>query len=387
MTSPRRLGRPALAVACASLAVPFLVAAQSGARPATTAHRAGPASIASRRVDSLMRAEMAKRVIPGAAVVVVQRGRVVKKSAYGLASVELAVPATTRSLFQIASATKNVTGLATMQLVEAGKFALDDKVTDLLPGLPETWRPVTVRQLLSHTSGLPDVILNLQTGEWIPGSRDSVLKVLATMPHKPAGSAWSYNQTNYLLLGMLIETFGGLPYRDYFRQRVLGPMGVREIAFGDSRSVIGGRVTEYTRLGLPKEISKLTELRGLDYQYPDALYTAAGIFMHADDMARWLVGVSKGAGLAPATFSTMTTTVALNDGTVFHFPGSQDGYALGWLTRDAPGNRLYGGSGGGRTALFFYPDDGLAVAVMTNLQGAGPEGLVELVAGIYRPSH
>jgi len=369
------------------LLVPSVVAAQAASRPVPALQRAPAPTALARRVDSLMQAEMTKRVIPGAAVVVVQHGRVVKKSAYGVASVELGVPATTRSLFQIASATKNVTGLATMQLVEAGKFALDDKVVDLLPGLPAAWRLVTVRQILSHTSGLPDVILNMQTGEWIPGSRDSVLKVLATMPQKPAGSEWSYNQTNYMLLGMLIDKFGGLPYRDYFRERVLAPMGVRQVAFGDSRSVIAGRVTEYTRLGLPEGITKLAELRGLDYQYPEALYTAAGIFMHADDMALWMLGVARGAGLAPSTFAAMTTTVPLNDGKLFHFPDSDVGYGLGWISRDTPGRHAFGGSGGGRTALFFYPKDDLAVAVMTNLQGAGPEGLVDLVAGIYQKKH
>jgi len=399
MTTRPLLHRAALALTFAPWIAASPAAAQSAARPSAPAAAPAAAPAVARaasspptralsaRVDSLMRAEMAKRVIPGAAVVVLQHGRVVKKRAYGLASVELAVPATTRSLFQIASATKNVTGLATMQLVEAGKFTLDDKVADLLPGLPDTWRPVTVRQILSHTSGLPDMILNAETGVWIPGSRDSVIKVLATMPLKPAGSEWSYNQTNYMLLGMLIEKYSGLPYREYFQQRVLRPMGVREVAFGDSRSVIAGRVTEYTRLGLPDSIRTLTELHGLDYQYPDALYTAAGIFMHADDMAQWMLGVSRGGGLERATFATMITGATLNDGKSFHFPDSDVGYAMGWITRDTPGHSAYGGSGGGRTALFFYPSDSLAVAVMTNLQGAGPEGLVELVAGIYRKGH
>lgn len=156
------------------------------------------------RIDSLMHAAMTRRLIPGAAVVVVKDGRVVKKSVYGLASVELDVPATTATRFQIASATKNVTGVAVMQLVEGGKFKLDDHVYDLLPKLPAAWKPVTVRQLLSHTSGLPDMIVDADKGGWLSGGPDSVIAQLA-------GAEWSYNQTNYMLLGMLIERYGGLP--------------------------------------------------------------------------------------------------------------------------------------------------------------------------------
>ena len=336
-----------------------------------------------RAVDSLMRAEMARRLIPGASLVVVRDGRVVKKDAYGLASIELDVPATTSTLFQIASTTKNVTGVAVMQLVEAGKFTLGDRVTELLPGLPRAWQPVTVRQLLGHTSGLPDMILDPQTGVWLPGSRDSVIAQLANMPVKAPGAAWSYNQTNYMLLGMLIDRFGGLPYRDYFRQRVFAPLGITGVVFGDSRTVAKGRATEYTRLGLPKGATA-ADLRAFSYEYPDALYTAAGIFMHADDMGRWMEGVTRGATLSPASFATMVTPTSLNDGKPFRFPDSPMGYAMGWVTFDHPAPRAYGGSGGGRAAVFFYPDDRLAVAVLTNLQGAGPEELVELVAGAYR---
>ena len=332
------------------------------------------------RVDSMIRAEMSSRAIPGLAVVVVKDGKVIKKTTYGLASIELESAATNATLFQIASATKNVTGVAIMQLVEQGKFRLDDRIADLLPGLPETWRPVTVRHLLSHTSGIPDMILDPNTGVWIPGSPDSVIAQLAKMPIKPAGSEWSYNQTNYMLLGMLIEKVSGLPYRDYFSQRVFKPLGVTNVAFGDSRTVVKGRTSEYTVLGLPKPPKSLSELHAFSYQYPDALYTAAGIFINAEDMARWLVGVSNGATLSPASFTAMTTTVSLNDSKPFHFPDSDNGYGLGWITFDRAAHRAVGGSGGGRAALLFYPEDRLAVAIMTNLQGSGPESLVEMVA-------
>jgi CubicO group peptidase (beta-lactamase class C family) len=100
-------------------------------------------------------------------------------------------------------------------------------------------------------------------------------------------------------------------------------------------------------------------------------------------MARWLVGVANGATLSPAAFEAMTTTVSLG-GRPFHFPDSPMGYGLGWMTIDDPAHRAVGGSGGGRCAVLHYPDEGFGVAVMTNLQGSGPEDLAERVADIVR---
>jgi len=338
------------------------------------------------RIDSLVNAVMAKRLIPGAAVVVVRDGEVVKKTAYGLASVELQAPATSRTLFQIASVTKNMTAVAVMQLVEAGRFGLDDRICDLLPGLPAAWRPVTVRNLLGHTSGLPDVILDPEKGVWLPGSRDSMLHQLASMPAKPAGTEWAYNQTNYMLLGMLVEKASGMPFTEYCRRQVFEPMGMTGVVFGDSRLVAPGRASEYTRLDIDPGATRLTDLHAFSYEYPEALLTAAGIFMNADDMARWMVGVQNGATLSRRDFETMTTTVTI-DGKPFHFPDTPMGYGLGWMVIDDPDHRAVGGSGGGRCAVLFHPEEGLAIAVMTNLQGAGPEDLVERIAGIVRSAH
>lgn len=368
--SPRQLNLALVSLISASLAAMPLHAQQ--------------ATRAVARVDSIMRAEMARRLIPGAAVVVVRNGAVVQSSAYGLASLELDVPVTSRTLFQVASITKNMTGVAIMQLIDSGAFALDDRVTTLIGGLPPAWAAVTVRQLLSHTSGLPDMILDPEKGTWLPGSRDSVIAQLARMPVKPAGAEWAYNQTNYMLLGMLIDKFAGRPYVSYLREQVLAPRGVTGAAFGDSRTVAAGRTTEYSRLGLPTGATRLTDVRAFHYEYPDALLTAAGIFMHAEDLGRWLVALSAGAGLSRPAFQAMTAAAPLADGKPFHFPGSTMGYGLGWIVVDPPARRAFGGSGGGRAALFIYPDEALAVGVLTNLQGAGPESLVELVAAVHR---
>src|SRR5512138_3161277 len=120
----------------------------------------------SARLDSLMRAEMKKQNIPGAAVVVLKNGKVLANRSYGLASIELQSPVTANTVFPVASVTKTFTGTAAMLLVERGKLSLDDNVRKILPEIPEAWSNVTVRQLLGHTSGLPDVIVNPVLGTW-----------------------------------------------------------------------------------------------------------------------------------------------------------------------------------------------------------------------------
>src|ERR1043166_3400983 len=125
-------------------------------------------------VDDYVRSEMKKRHLPAVAVVVIREGRVVKEKAYGLANVELNVAADEETLFQIASTTKAFTATAVMSLVEEGKISLDERVRRILPQLPLAWNGVTVRQLLSHTSGLPDVVVKEDSDEVIAQTRPEV---------------------------------------------------------------------------------------------------------------------------------------------------------------------------------------------------------------------
>src|SRR5205807_8321429 len=125
---------------------------------------------------------MKKRRIPGLSLAVLRDGQPVTRKAYGLASVELDVPATVDTVYQLASTTKIFTGTAIMLLVEEGKLSLDDHVNGLLPGLPATWNNITVRHCLTHTSGLPDGSLSDDTDEVLADTRDEAWKKLAVMP-------------------------------------------------------------------------------------------------------------------------------------------------------------------------------------------------------------
>jgi CubicO group peptidase (beta-lactamase class C family) len=180
---------------------------------------------------------------------------------------------------------------------------------------------------------------------------------------------------------MLIEKHAGLAFPAFVRERIFAPLGMATATFGDSRPILPGRTTEYTRLGVT-EPRRVADLRTFSYEYPTWLLTAAGIFFSADDAARWLLAIDGDQLLPRAAFREMTTTVSLN-GQPFHFPGDPMGYGIGWITIDTPTHRAVGGSGGGRATILYYPDDRLGVAVLTNLQGAGPEDLADRVARLY----
>lgn len=336
------------------------------------------------RVDALIAAAMQASNIPGVQVVVVRDGKVVKDGAYGLADVALQVPVTSRSVFPVASVTKVFTATAVLSLVEAGKFRLESPVGELLPGLPEAWRPVLVRQLLSHTSGLPDVVVNPVRGEWLGKTRDEALAKAGALPmQSQPGTAWSYNQTNYVLLGLLLEKFAGATFEAVAQQRFFTPLAMTATRFGDSLDVVPGRGPWYTRLDWSSEQPKLSKTLHLAaVTYPDFMHTAAGLNTTAGELARWVEAVVAGKLLRPESLTAMWTATRLADGVTFRM-GDTLGIGLGWMVDDRPGHQAVGGSGGSCVAFRHYLPDHLTVVVLTNCQGIDPDGLVDEVANCY----
>jgi CubicO group peptidase (beta-lactamase class C family) len=336
--------------------------------------------------DAFIREQMAAKKIPGMSVAVVQDGKLLFERAYGLANIELNVPVTTATKFIIASTTKAWASTAIMMLVEQGKVGLDQPVGDLVPNLPDSWRPVPVRRLLSHTSGLPDVMLSPNTGEMISHVRDSAIMLAGAKPLDfPAGARWSYNQTNYMLLGMIIDRVTGTPFMTWILDQIAKPLGLTSPIFGDSRAVVPGRTTQYTRLALSAQgpPKLLDSLRVTAYLYDSFLHMAAGLNTTATDLARFGDAVRAGRLIKPALRDTMWTAVKLSGGEVFRFGGAA-GFGLGWQVDDDPAGKVVGMDGGAAASLKVYPARKLTVAVLTNLQGSGPEQLAAGVAALFK---
>ena len=320
------------------------------------------------------------------AVAVIQDGKARFDRAYGLANVENNVPLTTKSKFIIASVTKAWASTAIMMLVEQGKVRLDQPVGELVPNLPASWRNVPVRRLLSHTSGLPDVMLSSNTGEMISHDRDSAIALAGAKPLDfPVGTQWSYNQTNYVLLGMMVDRVTGTPFMPWILDHIAKPLGLGSAIYGDSRAIVPGRTTQYTRLALaahgpPKP---LDSLRVASYLYDSFLHMAAGLNTTAADLARFGDAVRAGRLIPTALRDTMWTAISLADGKIFRFGGTSR-MGLGWMVDDDPSGKIVGMDGGAAASLRVYPARKLSIAVLTNLQGGGPEELVKGVAEQFR---
>jgi CubicO group peptidase (beta-lactamase class C family) len=337
------------------------------------------------RADAWIREQMATRKIPGMAVAVVQDGKVVFDCGYGLANVELQVPVTPQTRFIIASTTKAWAATAIMTLVEQGKVGLDQPIGELLPDLPASWRPVSVRRLLSHTSGLPDVSVSSNTPELLAYTRDSALMLAAAKPADfPVGTQWAYNQTNYVLLGMIVDRVTGTPFMTWIIDHLAKPLGLTSPIFGDSRAVIPGRTTQYTRWALPAQgpPKPLDSLRVTSYRYEPWMHMAAGLNMSAADLARFGDAVRAGHLITPALRDTMWTAISLADGKVFRFGGTA-GMGLGWGVDDDPAGKVVEMDGGAAASLSVRPAQKLSIAVLTNLQGAGPDQLSRGIAKFF----
>src|ERR1700754_4906986 len=251
------------------------------------------------KVQALLRREMRERRIPGLQVAVVRRGKIVLLRSFGVANLQDSVPVGDRSVFAANSCTKAFTGVAVMQLVEEGKIDLSAPVSSYLDELPAAWRPVTVRQLLTHVSGLPNIlnVLDPSTGK-LTGRDDedaAWAKVRAMPLESPAGERFSYNQTNYVLLGKIIDKYSGQPFARFFGARQFIPAGMTNTPFGDSRDIIPRQAPSYRYVGsLDGHALGEDRLVFAYAEFPPFRRAASGLNSTAEDVARWLIALREG---------------------------------------------------------------------------------------------
>jgi len=342
-----------------------------------------------KKVNDLLTREMKEQKIPGLELVVIKDKKIVLSEAKGVANIEFSVPVTDTTIFSINSIAKVFTGTAIMQLVEKGKINLDNAVGDYLDSLPVNWQKVTLKQLLGHISGLPDIEDDFTGGLVGNKGEDTAWKVVQTMPlqFKP-GEQFSYNATNYLLLQKIIEKFGKLPFEQYIQQHQLDIIGMRKTMFGNSFEVEKGKAPTYMYYEKDKNTGEYIKSEKLIQTYenfPKTFRADAGMFSTANDMAKWLISLTSEHRLLNNSNSieTMWTPVKLNNGKTEGFGGILNGYALGWLVVDRSQHPAVAAIGGGRAAILVYPRDDLAIILFTNLSGCSPELIVDKIAKLY----
>jgi CubicO group peptidase (beta-lactamase class C family) len=323
------------------------------------------------QVDHYLRDQMAKNHIPGLAVAVVRDGKVIKANGYGQANLEWPSPVSTKTRFQLASATKPFTGTALMLLVQEGKLSLDDPVTKHLPEAPAAWQSITLRHLASHTAGLKDDL-----GHGFETAAEAV-KLAAGLPLDfTPGERASYGITGYLVLTHIIEKVSGKPFPAFMRERLFGPLGMDGAAFDNAK--VGGPIR--TSDPLPNRASSYAwgdnRQTSFDFLYPVHSYSAGGLYASADDFAKWAVALDQGRFLSSASLQAMWSPMRLAG-------GGEGEFATGWALSTYRGKRTVGHSGGPALAdVLRFPDEKLTIVVLCNQQRMFPY-LAQGIADLY----
>ena len=325
--------------------------------------------------DDYIALQMRRQQVPGLSLAVVQDGRVVKLQGYGFADLELQVPVTPDTVFEIGSITKQFVAAAIMTLVEQGKINLNEPASAYLPELPFAWREVTIRQLLTHTSGIPDFEEILGYGAYrTPTTAQQLLAVAAAKPIAfSPGAQWHYSTTGYYLLGLIIEKASGVPYVPLIEQRILGPAGMTRTRSSAPTEIIAGRASGYAL-----EDGRIVNRDAIQ---PTAVGGAGDLVSTTGDLAKWNALLDAQSVLAIESYAQMWANQALAD-------GSPSGYGFGWFVSPVRGHRAQehsGGTAGFSSDILRLPDDRVTVIVLTNSYDANPAGMASHIAAQFVP--
>lgn len=356
----------ALFLSCAPIPAPF---AQSQAtKPAAPVSRkaspaARPLAGDAAAIDTLFKTAV-KPSDPGLAVVVVRKGQVLHRAAYGLANIELGVAARPEHVFRIGSVTKQFTAAVIMMLADEGHLAVSDPITKFLPDYPTQGRTITVEHLLTHTSGIQSYT---DMPKWRNMFRQdlSLTELIDVFKNEPMqfapGTRWRYNNSGYILLGAIIEKVTGKKYADMVRERIFQPLAMADTRYDDTEAVIPRRAAGYaqTRTGL-------INAQYLSMTQP---YAAGALMSTVDDLAKWEAGLAAGKVVKAAALEKMFADYPLAS-------GAPSGYGYGWQIGAYEGRPVQehgGGIPGFRAHVLRMPSDGVYVAVLSNVSAPEPD--------------
>jgi CubicO group peptidase (beta-lactamase class C family) len=326
------------------------------------------------RIDEFVRDEMRRQRIPGIAIGIVNKGEVTARG-YGYANLEHLAPVTDETIFQSGSLGKMFTAAAVMLLVEDGRLALSDPVWKFFPTAPAAWNSITVRHLLTHTSGIPDY-----TTSTFDYRKDYTEEELAQLAFEgelefPPGSRWNYSNTGYALLGFIVRRVSGQFYGDVLAERIFRPLRMRTARVISEADIIPHRAAGY-------QLVK-GEIKNQVWVAPQLNTTADGsLYWSVRDLLAWDAAVRRRAILKPESWEQILTPVRLNSGKSYP-------YGFGWSLdeRDHKPLQQHGGAWQGfRTQLSRFVEDDLSIVVLANLAQADPSRFVDGIAAIINPA-
>lgn len=319
------------------------------------------------KIDKVATETLAKTGVPSASIAIVKDGQIAYLHAYGDARLDPLTPARPEMRYSIGSISKQFTATAILLLQERGKLSLDDEVVKFIPDLTRA-NEVTIRQLLSHTSGYQDFWPQDYAMPWIlqPTTADKIMDRWARKPLDfDPGTKWQYSNTNYVIAGVIIEKASGMPFIQFLREQVLAPAGIRNAADSDQQKLGEADPAGYIRYGLGP-------LRPAPAEGKGWMFAAGELAMPAEDLAKWDISIIDQTVLKPASYRELETEVVLKNGL-----GTR--YGLGVDVDNQSGHRAlsHGGEVSGFTAQnIVFPDDRVAVVVLTNQDAAPAAGTI-----------
>lgn len=313
------------------------------------------------RTDQIVQSYVTAKQFMGAALVA-RNGQILLDKGYGYADLEWQIPDTPETKFRLGSMTKQFTAAGILLLEERGKLSTDDIVKKYMPDAPAAWDKITIYNLLTHTSGIPNFTSfpDYRSSEGMP---TTPAQLVARFLDKPLdfqpGEKWSYSNSGYVLLGYLIEKISGQTYQNFIQENFFKPLGMNDSGYDSNSAIILNRASGYAPgPGGPVNAGYI------DMSIP---FSAGALYSTTHDLLRWDEALYGGKVLSPAALKKMTTPFKQN-------------YACGLMVQTVQGHTVYehgGGIEGFNTDMAYYPDERLALIALSNLNGNAPSSIVE----------
>ena len=335
------------------------------------------------QVDEVVRAQVREQNIPGVSLAVMRDGKIIKTAGYGFANLELKVPLRPEMLLKSGSLVKQFTATSIMMLLEEGKIGLDDEISKYLPQAPPSWNRVTIRRLLTHTSGIRDFFGEDGDPQYDPhreySENDWIRLFSAQSMRFSPGDKWSYCNAGYVILGAVIHRVTGKTWFEFEKERIFDPLGMTSSRLISTEDIIPNRASGYILVD--------GQLKNEPWATSSSASTAAGsLYLTVFDMAKWDAALYTERLIRRSSLEQMWTPVKLNDGSVYP-------YGFGWRIRQVNGHRLIQHDGvetAFTTRIVRYVDDGISIVVLMNLgeddEAAMPTRMTDNIAAIYVPT-
>jgi len=353
---------------------------------AAQARPTGLSPAAKTKIDAAVRGDVASGRVAGAAVAVLRDGRLVFAKGYGSANLELAAPTNSKTVFRIGSLTKQFTAAGMLLLAEQGKLSIDDKLSLYLPNFPRA-NEVTLRDLLNHTSGIHN-FTEAPVIDRISTSGATVEELVADIADQSPlydfepGTGWWYSNSNYALLGAVIEKVTGKSWAAFMKDEIFDKLGMADTSADDAHDVVPGRASGYVL-----SQGAAGKFRNADFTDMSVPYAAGALRSTAIDLARWNAALFGGKLLKPTSLKEMMAPGLLRNGvenqTAIAWPGGKASlppagfvpgfYAFGLDHHSEDGRRVIGHDGsiaGFDSVMQSYIDEGVTIIVLTNTNGA-----------------